>query len=92
MENTHRIVLAEAKWSPRAYNAIALFNLPCLILFVPSLSEGSDDWRVELAGEVNELLRSQDNPHQFFNLALPYESEEADRVPGLDDLSGLLDI
>ena len=95
-ENTHRIVLAEAAWTPRAYNAIALFGLPCLITFVPGLTkEGRDgDWRVQLSTQVNERLRTQDaNPHQFFTLAQPYVSAgAADRLAGLYDLSFLLDV
>ena len=95
-ENTHRIVLAEAAWTPRAYNAIALFNLPCLITFVPGLTkEGrDDDWRVQLSTQVNERLRTQDaNPHQLFTLAQPYVSAgAADRLAGLYDLSFLLDV
>ena len=95
-ENTHRIVLAEAAWTPRAYNAIALFGLPCLITFVPGLTQEGrdDDWRVQLSTQVNERLRTQDaNPHQFFTLAQPYVSAgAADRLAGLYDLSFLLDV
>ena len=71
---------------------MAEFNLNTLILFVPG-QVSSDDWRVKLAGEINDIIRKEDTEINMFNLVLPYvnvENKISSSDTQLDDLAQLL--
>ena len=51
-----------------------------------------NDWRVQLAAEVNDRLRSKDNKNFTFILCQPYQTDEADRVEGILELSELMHV
>ena len=68
--NSFRSVLSEAEWNHRAFEAISVYRLPFLVIFVPGLQQNTamNDWRVQLAAEVNDRLRSKENKNFTFIL------------------------